>query len=92
MLKTFPKNFDFSLIAHQRIPCLSRHKRINLYHLWVPHGLLQLVRGPRCDARCGKVVRSGDLVNRIHDHPCVPPYSHMTDSADSEVTRSIQLE
>ena len=58
--KKLPKEFIFlSLIALSKISCLIDYKLINLYYLWVPHGLLQLVHNPQRDIRHDGVVHSG---------------------------------
>ena len=58
-VKNLPKNLYLSQNALSRISCLTHYKPINLYFLWVPHGLLELARNPKPDTYYDRVVRSG---------------------------------
>ena len=89
-VKNLPKNLYISLITLSKIYCLTHYRFINLYYLWVPHGLLQLARYPQRDTCSDRVVRVGDQVNKLHDCKCAPPFPRpcMVDSAAFEVTRS----
>ena len=63
-----------SLIALSKISFLANYKPINLYYLWVPYGLLQLVRNPQCDIHCDGVIRSGGSSQQTPRSPTCPPH------------------